>query len=246
VPVTALSLHDRPGGLLEATCRRVRSLAGRLQRWRIELGVRSGYVSDVSTAQVSQSAALAADSLLREALPGRVIHHQDRFTLALSLHDAAAVDASAWLAAVLDGFLANRPRGVSRMMAWRNLLVRPLGLRTSPLGCPASSLLSTATGPRFAGRHPVHAFDVASGGRAAQVLLGADDKHLVFRSCVAVRLLDDGGIEFELSNRIACNNLFGRFYVAVIDWPHRKFVAPSMLVHAIAAARVRVRRPPSR
>lgn len=236
VPVTALSLHDRPGGLLEAACRRVRSLAGRLQRWRIERGVRPGYVSEVATAQVSESAALAPDSLLRETLRDRVVHHQDRFTLTLPLRGAPALDAPAWLEAVLDGFLANRPRGVSRLMAWRNVLVRPLGLRTSPLGCPVSSLLSTSDGTRFAGRFPVHAFDVAADGRAAQVILGADDKHLVFRSCVAVRLLDDGGAEFELSNRIACRNLFGRFYVAVIDWPHRRFVAPTMLAHAIDAA----------
>jgi hypothetical protein len=237
VPVTALSLHDRPGGLLEAACRRVRSLAGRLHRWRIEHGVRPGYVSEVDAARVSESATLAPDSLLRDALRDRVIHHEDRFTLALAMRGAPALDAASWLAAVLEGFLANRPRGVSRLMAWRNVLVRPLGLRTSPLGCPVSSLLSTSDGPRFAGRFPVHAFDVSADGRTAQVILGADDRHLVFRSCVAVRLQDDGGVEFELSNRIAHRNLFGRFYVAVIDWPHRKFVAPAMLAHAIDAAR---------
>ncbi|HEY8974057.1 MAG TPA: DUF2867 domain-containing protein [Burkholderiaceae bacterium] len=240
-PVTALSLHDRPGGLLEAACRRVRSLAGRLQRWRIERGVRPGYVSEVATTQVTEGTALAADSLLRDALPDRVVHHQDRFALALAGHDVAGVDAAAWLAAVLDGFLANRPRGVARMMAWRNALVRPLGLRTSPLGCPVSSLLSTTASRRFAGRFPVHDFDVSADGRRAQVLLGADDKHLVFRSCVAVRRLDDGGVEFELSNRIACNNRFGRFYVAAIDWPHRRFVAPTLLMHAVDAAVVALR-----
>ena len=241
VPVTALSLHDRPGGLLEAACRRVRSLAGRLQRWRVERGVRPGYVSEVATAQVDERATLAPGSLLQEALRDRVIHHEDRFTLAVSRRAAPAVDASAWLAAVLDGFLANRPRAVSRMMAWRNALVQPLGLRTSPLGCPVSSLLSTGPGERFAGRFPVHAFDVAADGRSAQVLLGADDKHLVFRACVAVRLLEDGGVEFELSNRIACRNLFGRFYLAVIDWPHRRFIAPTMLLHAADAALVALR-----
>jgi hypothetical protein len=235
-PVTALSLHDRPGGLLEAACRRVRSLAGRLQRWRIARGVRPGYVSELATAQVAESARLAPDSLLRTQLCDRVIHHEDRFTLALPSRGLPERDAAAWLALVLEGFLASRPRGVTRMMAMRNLLVRPLGLRTSELGCPVSSLLSTAAPARFADRFPVHAFEIAGDGRGAQVVLGADDKHLVFRSCVAVRLVEDGVVEFELSNRIACRNAFGRFYVAVIDWPHRKFVAPTMLAHAIAAA----------
>jgi hypothetical protein len=237
VPVTALSLHDQPGGLLEAACRRVRSLAGRLQRWRIARGVRPGYVSEVAAAQVTEAARLAPDSLLRWHLRDRVIHHEDRFTLALPSRGLPERDAAAWLAAVLDGFLASRPRGVTRMMALRNVLVRPLGLRTSELGCPVSSLLSAGAPARFADRFPVHAFEVAADGRSAQVVLGADDKHLVFRSCVAVRLAGDGVVEFELSNRIACRNAFGRFYVAVIDWPHRKFVAPAMLAHAIAAAR---------
>ena len=236
-PVTVLSLHDRPGSLLEAACRRVRSMAGRFQRWRIARGVRPGWVSDVSLAQVRENAALAPDSLLRAQLVDRPLHHEDRFTLAVPSHGLPARDAAAWLALVLDGFLARRPRGVSRMMAVRNLLVRPLGLRTSSLGCPVSSLLSTDDGARFAGRFPVHAAEVAADGRRAQVILGADDKHLVFRSCVAVRLRDDGFVEFELSNRIACRNAFGRFYLAVIDWPHRRFIAPAMLAHAIAATR---------
>jgi len=236
-PVTALSLHDRPGGLLEAACRRVRSLAGRLQRWRIERGVRPGFVSAVASAQVRESGQLAEDSLLRGQLSDRVVHHEDRFTLRLSSHGLTGRDASAWLATALDGFLANRPPGVARMMALRNVLVRPLGLRTSPLGCPVSSLLSASSPARFAGRFPVHALEIAEDGRSAQVILGADDKHLVFRSCVAVRLLGGDVVEFELSDRIACRNAFGRFYVAVIDWPHRKFVAPRMLAHAVAAAR---------
>jgi hypothetical protein len=92
--------------------------------------------------------------------------------------------------------------------------VRPLGLRTSPLGCPVSSLLSASSPARFAGRFPVHALEIAEDGRSAQVILGADDKHLVFRSCVAVRLLGGDVVEFELSDRIACRNAFGRFYVA--------------------------------
>lgn len=53
--------------------------------------------------------------------------------------------ATALLASVSQGFLHNAPGGVSRLMALRNVLVKPLGLRTSPLGCPVSSLLSPNT-----------------------------------------------------------------------------------------------------
>jgi len=127
----------------------------------------------------------------------------------------------------------NQPSSVSRMMACRNALVRPLGLRTSPLGCPVSSLLAPATHALFGGRFPVRSQQVSGDGRTAQVILGVDDKHLVFRSCVGVRLRDDGAIEFSLSTRVACTNLFGRVYMALIAGTHRRVVAPTMLAHAV-------------
>jgi hypothetical protein len=122
------------------------------------------------------------------------------------------------------------------MMALRNVLVHPFGLRTSPLGCPVSSLLSPTARGRFAGRFPVHAQSVAADGRTAQVILGADDKHLVFRTCVAVRLLDDGAVEFSMADRVACTHWFGRIYIALIAATHRRVIAPSMLAHAVDSA----------
>ena len=236
VPTTALSLHDRPGSLLEAVCRHYRSVAGHAQRWRLGFGLRSGFVSVVRLPCVTASHELASDSLLRNELCGRPIHHQDTFTLTVTPARPSARDATQWLAALLDGFIDNAPQGVARMMACRNALVRPLGLRTSPLGCPVSSLLAPSSPAWFDARFPVHAQDVAADGRGAQVVLGADDKHLVFRSCVRVRLLDGGAVEFSLSNRVACTNLFGRLYMASIAATHRKVIAPAMLAHAVEAA----------
>lgn len=99
-----------------------------------------------------------------------------------------------------------------------------------------SSLLATASPDRFATRFPVHAQAVSPDGHLAQVILGADDKHLVFRACVRVRLLDDGGVEFCLSNRVACTNWFGRVYMAAIAAAHRKVIGPAMLAHAVEHA----------
>ena len=109
-------------------------------------------------------------------------------------------------------------------------------MRTSPLGCPVSSLLSPSAPLRFDARFPVHSQSVAADGRTAQVILGADDKHLVFRTCVAVRLLDGGTVEFSMANRVACTNWFGRIYMALIARTHRRVVAPAMLAHAVDAA----------
>ena len=236
VPATVLSLHDRPGGLLEAACGACRSFAGHLARWRHGFGSRPGFVSVVHGPRVIEQADLAADSLLRGELRDVVVHHQDAFTLTVMPAGQPARDASRWLAAALAGFMVNQPVGVSRMMALRNVLVRPLGLRTSPLGCPVSSLLATSAAVRFDDRFPVHSQAVSADGRSAQVILGADDKHLVFRSCVGVRLLDDGAVEFSLADRVACTNLFGRVYMALIARTHRRVIAPALLAHAVAAA----------
>ncbi|GAA0748079.1 DUF2867 domain-containing protein [Ideonella azotifigens] len=57
----------------------------------------------------------------------------------------------------------------------------------------------------------------------------------MFRTCASVRLLDQGAIEFALSTRVACKNLFGRLYMAAISATHRKYIAPTMLAHAMGA-----------
>ena len=233
---TALSLHDRPGGLLEAACARYRSFAGHVHRWRLGFGLRSGFVSAIRMPRVMARADLAPDCLLGGELQDRAIHHQDTFTLTVVPAQPAVGDAAAWLAALLAGFMANPPRSVTHMMALRNVLVRPFGLRTSPLGCPVSSLLATSAPTRFDARFPVHSQAVSADGRTAQVILGANDKHLVFRSCVAVRLREGGAVEFSLSDRVACTNVLGRLYMALIASTHRRIVAPALLAHAVDAA----------
>jgi hypothetical protein len=111
-------------------------------------------------------------------------------------------------------------------------LVEPIGLRTSPLGCPVSSLLGDAP-QRFAGRYPVLGQSVDASDRYAQVVLGADDKHLQFRSCAAVEVLPDGNVRFSLGTRVRNRNLFGTIYMHLIDRTHRGYVAPAMLRMAV-------------
>ncbi|WP_407351059.1 DUF2867 domain-containing protein [Luteimonas sp. R10] len=176
-----------------------------------------------------------AGSLLTEHLAGR-LDHEDFFVLSLDGGRHGPKDASVLLARVLEGFLAGRPAGVTWLMRLRNALVRPLRLRTSPLGCPVSSLLSTDCGRMFAGRYPVLDQRVDQDGRRAQAILGADDRHLVFRSCVGVEIRDDGRILVTLATRVRCRNRFGRVYMALIDGVHRRYVSPSMLGTAAAHA----------
>ncbi len=233
VPTLTLSLNERPGGALSRLCAHSRRFVGRLRglaaAWRRQV---TGFIAR-SGGTVTELPHAPQDSLLARQFPERV-DHEDTFVLVL--HGAAADDrpASALLSDVLEGFLENRPTGVALLMGLRNLLVRPLRLRTSPLGCPASSLLSPDRSRLFAGRFPVIEQAVESRERA-EVLLGADDRHLRFRSCVGVRYVGNDA-HVTLGTRVQCRNAFGRFYIAAIDRVHRAYIAPTMLISAVEHA----------
>jgi Protein of unknown function (DUF2867) len=227
VPTVTLSLVAETTSLRGRFCALSRNLSGRI---RGALGRRRtpvGFFADSGARSVVELPEPPPQSLLwREFVDG--FDHQDSFSLEVETTGLPTYSASQLLAGLLDGFLENRPTAVSRLMHVRNALVQPLGLRTSPLGCPVSSLLNDCP-QRFAGRFPVLAQSVAADDRCAQVLLGADDKHLRFRSCVGVEVLPNGNARFTLGTRVCNRNLFGHLYMRAIDRTHRGFVAPAML-----------------
>ena len=98
---------------------------------------------------------------------------------------------------------------------------------------PVSSLLGKPTCGAFADRFPVIEQSVNATDSRAQVILGADDKHLRFRSCVGVEILSDGRVALTMGTRVVFGNSFGRFYMAAIDKVHRSYVSPTMLRMAV-------------
>ena len=83
------------------------------------------------------------------------------------------------------------------------------------------------------GRFPVLAQQVDASGKRTQVILGADDRHLRFRSCVGVEMLPSGAAVVTLGTRVQSTNLFGHVYMALIDHVHRNYVSPTMLQLAV-------------
>lgn len=234
VPTTTLSLDAPEGTFHRYVCNTVRGSAGMLRgvwgAWKNA----GGYESRLKPLRpVTQLTATPETSLLRQHLNDVHIHHEDTFSLSVVRIDVKETSASKLLAALLEGFLLNAPRGVSRLMAIRNVLVKPLGLRTSPLGCPVSSLLSPRADKMFANQYPVLDQSVNAEDTRAQVILGANDKHLSFRSCVGVEIIGPERVEFTLGTRVACKNLFGKFYMAVVDPVHRQYITPTMLRLAV-------------
>ena len=231
VATTTLSLHAAPDTFALRACARFRDSLGVIKRRLASTRTPAGFIGRRYRHVVSELDEVPRDSLLAgQFVDG--FHHQDMFMLALP-SDAGAASAQAMLADILDGFLANRPLGVSWLMRLRNVLVWPLRLRTSPLGCPVSSLLSDERDRLFAGRFPVLGQHVSSDLRRAEVLLGADDRHLAFRSCVGVERTSDG-LRITLGTRVRCRNAFGRAYMALIDRVHRRYISPTMLEMAVA------------
>ena len=234
VPTLTLSLNERPGSMLSRFCALVRGTAGKLRGLTAACRCRvAGFIGRRGNTVVELAQPLAG-SLLERQYAER-FEHEDTFLLVLHGAKATGKTATALLADVLEGFLSNRPIGVSWLMRLRNLLVKPLRLRTSPLGCPASSLLSTNRSNLFAGKYPVFEQSVDPRGLAAEVLLGADDRHLRFRSSVGVRFVGNDA-HVTLGTRVQCRNRFGRFYIAAIDRVHRSYVAPLMLAMAVEHA----------
>jgi hypothetical protein len=233
VPTLSLSLNERPGSLLSAMCAAVRRIAGKLRGLTAACRCRvSGFVGRRGQTVVELPHG-AEGSLLERQFPERC-DHKDNFLLVLHGAGASGRPASSLLADVLEGFLSNRPAGVAWLMGLRNFLVAPLRLRTSPLGCPASSLLSTDRSRLFAGRYPVLEQSIESRGQA-EVLLGADDRHLRFRSSVRVVYVGNDA-HITLGTRVQCMNWFGRFYIAAIDRVHRAYISPTMLSMAVEHA----------
>ncbi len=230
VVTTTLSLDAPEGTFHRIVCNTVRGSAGILRGAWGAWHDASGYKSDALRA-VDELPAAPETSLLRRHLNDVKIHHDDTFRITIA--DAPKnMPASKLLAAVLDGFLLNAPQGVASLMAFRNMLVKPLGLRTSPLGCPVSSLLSPRNDNLFMGQYPVIDQLVSANDTRAEVILGADDKHLTFRSCVSVDM-QDGAAQVMLGTRVHCKNAFGRLYMAAIDYTHRHYVTPAMLRRAV-------------
>ncbi|WP_371679555.1 DUF2867 domain-containing protein [Streptomyces sp. NBC_01276] len=135
--------------------------------------------------------------------------------------DAVAVDLPPGTNA--EGFarllLSNPPRWTGRLMAVRDKLVAPFGLRVQERAAQDTRIEPGARkGP----------FTVLEVGED-EILCGDDDKHLAFRASFAVRPRPDGsGLEGVCTTVVRFNKPVGRLYFRLIEPFHRLIVA-SML-----------------
>ncbi|GLQ93860.1 DUF2867 domain-containing protein [Dyella acidisoli] len=231
IPTTALSLEAPAGSLQSRLCGIARRAIGRLRGFVARWEKRGGYWWNSEPAAIALTAA-PDGSLLRLQLNDGPVHHEDHCLVTLVEPLLARRGSHALLAGLLEAFMQSPPPSVSFLMGLRNLLVKPLGLRTSPLGCPVSSLLSPPNDHLFAGRFPVREQASDLFNTRSQVILGANDKHLLFRSCAGVVVHGDR-IDFTLGTRVRCTNVFGHVYMTLINRVHQRYVTPTLLRQAV-------------
>jgi hypothetical protein len=112
---------------------------------------------------------------------------------------------------------SSMPWWVRALVALRDRLVAPFGLKTSRPNHPAA--------PRRIGVFPVIA------EAADRVLLGLDDKHLDFRIVVDVMPVGTGRWQITTTTLVRTHNLLGRAYLAAV-LPFHRVIVPAMLAHA--------------
>ena len=109
--------------------------------------------------------------------------------------------------------MASRPDWVVHLMRFRDLVVRPFGLKSGA---------KDSTDPNIIGIFPIMARSESS------ITLGLDDKHLDFRLLVEVEHDSPDQTLIRATTLTKRHNMFGRAYLATI-MPFHRVIVPTML-----------------
>lgn len=124
--------------------------------------------------------------------------------------DEEALDAST----TANRMFGRMPWWISTLMAMRNRLVAPLGLKTG-----RDKAITTS---RRIGFFPIVT------ETPERVVLGLDDKHLDFRIAVDVAKLEGTRRQITATTLVRPHNLLGRLYLAAV-LPFHRVIVPAML-----------------
>ena len=111
------------------------------------------------------------------------------------------------------------PGWVTKLLAVRNLLVAPFGLKARP-----------SQEPKARSGYP---FPVLS-AQPQRVVMGLDDRHLDFRLVVEVSVAEGRKLAATATTYVRTHNMLGRLYLVVVTPFHRRIV-PAMLKQAVTA-----------
>jgi hypothetical protein len=130
----------------------------------------------------------------------------DAFCIEVSDHDLDARRAA-------ERMMARQPRWAEALLSLRNLLVAPLGLKTSGAGLAAP-------------RDMIGIFPVVS-ETPERLIAGFNDRHLDFR--VVVGVTPPGDVrQVTATTLVKTHNWLGRTYLAII-MPFHRLIVPALL-----------------
>lgn len=112
-----------------------------------------------------------------------------------------------------ERMFATRPPWISGLMAVRNFLVSPFGLKTSA--------------PRTGGRRDVVGFFPVISQSPGRIVTGFDDKHLDFRVIVDIAPAERTR-RVRATTLVRTHNAQGRLYLATV-LPFHRLIVPSMM-----------------
>ena len=112
-----------------------------------------------------------------------------------------------------ERMLERSPRWIEALIALRNRLVKPFGLKVPARRKPAHA-------------GTIGAFPVVS-ETPGRIVAGFNDRHLDFRPVVDV-VAEAGGRRVTATTLVLTHNLLGRIYLAII-LPFHRLIVPSML-----------------
>ena len=129
-------------------------------------------------------------------------------TYALTIEDPA-LDARG----AAERMFATLPPWIGGLMAVRNFIVSPFGLKTSA--------------PRSNGRRDVVGFFPVISQSPDRIVTGFDDKHLDFRVVVDIASVEDTR-RVKTTTLVRTHNALGRVYLATV-LPFHRLIVPSMM-----------------
>ncbi|MBL0292749.1 MAG: DUF2867 domain-containing protein [Saprospiraceae bacterium] len=123
-------------------------------------------------------------------------------------------------------FFESGPKWVDKLLAFRNILVRPFGLKTSRNLVDKQKVLDNFKCEKGEQIGLFKVFDKTDD----EIILGEDDKHLNFRVSLFIDKQNESRIEKKLilSTTVKFNNWFGRLYFLPVR-PFHKLIVPLML-----------------
>ena len=132
---------------------------------------------------------------------------------------------------VMTAFYGTKSSWISRMMALRNSLVKPFGLKTGEEdgNKEVLKLVEMKKGHQI-GIFKV--FDITDN----EIILGEDDKHLNFKVSILLEKASDATFQktLSISTLVKFNNKVGQIYFMVIK-PFHKIIVSSMLKKMIGS-----------